>query len=529
MSKLDGYIRVSDVHGRSGDSFISPDQQHDKIEAWAHVHNHEIVHWEKDLDVSGGKLSRPGLDRIMERIRSGQTEGIAIAKLDRFSRAGVGDALALIAEIKEAGAVFGCIEPAIDTSDPIMGEFVLTIFLALAKMERDRIGASWADAQARAHARGAHMGRVAPFGYRKRADDGRLEPDPVTAPYVPQIFQRRVAGEGWTPIARWLNQQPDLTPFGHRFSMAMLKYLIRNEAYIGHLVRGDMRLENAHPPLVDFRTWQAVQSPMRTPRSGRTPPGSLLTGLARCSGCRYTMAWQHSAFMCRRARLGLCSEPAGMKNGRRSSQTKTYRDGLETYVVDEMWKKMKAQIDGQGFGLGTNLDTLELEWKDAEQTYIETSSDLELMETMGRDGWLALVKAMALDRDAKKAAYEEKVRTTGGRGLDVRQLRKDWESGAMSFDEKRSLLARLVQAVFIRRAPAKGSHGDLRDRVHIVWTDEDVVDVPRTGTRTDLGKPAFVPRPFIFPNGDHPDEFGEAGSEPDAVPSGGDVTQAGRV
>jgi len=73
MAQLDGYIRVSDVHGRSGDSFISPSQQRERISAWATVHNHEIAHWEEDLDQTGGKLSRPGLDRIMERIRSGET------------------------------------------------------------------------------------------------------------------------------------------------------------------------------------------------------------------------------------------------------------------------------------------------------------------------------------------------------------------------------------------------------------------------------------------------------------------------
>ena len=46
----------------------------------------------------------------------------------------------------------------------------------------------------RAHNRGEHMGRVAPFGYRKRPDDGRLEPDPLTAPFATKVFERRAAG-----------------------------------------------------------------------------------------------------------------------------------------------------------------------------------------------------------------------------------------------------------------------------------------------------------------------------------------------
>jgi DNA invertase Pin-like site-specific DNA recombinase len=40
----------------------------------------------EDLDQSVGKLERPGLDALMERIRSGQTDGVIVSKLDRFSR-----------------------------------------------------------------------------------------------------------------------------------------------------------------------------------------------------------------------------------------------------------------------------------------------------------------------------------------------------------------------------------------------------------------------------------------------------------
>jgi DNA invertase Pin-like site-specific DNA recombinase len=56
--KLDGYIRVSRVGKRGGDSFISPEDQREKIEGWAKLRGVEIVKWYTDLDQSGGKLSR---------------------------------------------------------------------------------------------------------------------------------------------------------------------------------------------------------------------------------------------------------------------------------------------------------------------------------------------------------------------------------------------------------------------------------------------------------------------------------------
>jgi DNA invertase Pin-like site-specific DNA recombinase len=56
---VDGYIRVSRVAGREGESFISPEVQRKKIEAWAELHEVEIVHLSEELDASGTRRDRP--------------------------------------------------------------------------------------------------------------------------------------------------------------------------------------------------------------------------------------------------------------------------------------------------------------------------------------------------------------------------------------------------------------------------------------------------------------------------------------
>src|SRR3954452_15777574 len=98
MMRLDGYVRVSRVGGREGESFISPAVQREQIKRWASLRGVAIGKWHTDLDVSGGKLERPGLDAAMARIRAGKTGGLAVARLDRFSRAGVADALKVVEE-----------------------------------------------------------------------------------------------------------------------------------------------------------------------------------------------------------------------------------------------------------------------------------------------------------------------------------------------------------------------------------------------------------------------------------------------
>ena len=64
--RLDGYVRVSQVGKRGGESFISPqDLQEDRIRAWAEANGHEIIQVFPELDVSGGKMDRPKLNEVM--------------------------------------------------------------------------------------------------------------------------------------------------------------------------------------------------------------------------------------------------------------------------------------------------------------------------------------------------------------------------------------------------------------------------------------------------------------------------------
>jgi site-specific DNA recombinase len=71
--RLDAYIRVSKVAGRSGESFISPEVQREHIESWAKL-NGALLNWhEPELDVSGGPMRRPVFDQVMERVRRGET------------------------------------------------------------------------------------------------------------------------------------------------------------------------------------------------------------------------------------------------------------------------------------------------------------------------------------------------------------------------------------------------------------------------------------------------------------------------
>jgi site-specific DNA recombinase len=55
---MDGYIRVSRVAGREGESFISPEVQRAKIAGWAELQGVVIVRWWEELDQSGRRRDR---------------------------------------------------------------------------------------------------------------------------------------------------------------------------------------------------------------------------------------------------------------------------------------------------------------------------------------------------------------------------------------------------------------------------------------------------------------------------------------
>jgi DNA invertase Pin-like site-specific DNA recombinase len=96
LAMFDGYVRVSKRRDREGPSFQSPDEQWARIQKYARDNHVEVRRQPDEIDVTGSKLARPTLDGIVERIRTGQSEGIIVAKVDRLSRAKTGDAFQLV-------------------------------------------------------------------------------------------------------------------------------------------------------------------------------------------------------------------------------------------------------------------------------------------------------------------------------------------------------------------------------------------------------------------------------------------------
>lgn len=111
--------------------------------------------------ISGKNTDRPELQRMMDFVREGDV--VIVESFSRFAR-NTRDLLALTDTLKAKGVRFVSRKESIDTSTPA-GEFMLTVFAALAQLERETTLERQAEGIAVAKAEGRMTGRP------RKADD----------------------------------------------------------------------------------------------------------------------------------------------------------------------------------------------------------------------------------------------------------------------------------------------------------------------------------------------------------------------
>jgi DNA invertase Pin-like site-specific DNA recombinase len=334
---LDAYIRVSQVGDREGERFISPTVQREQIEGW--IRNHDQVHLGElfeELNESGGRSDRPDLLCALERVEAGESEGVIVAKIDRFGRRVI-DGLRAIKRIEEAGGTFVSVQDGIDLSAPT-GKFVMQVLFSIGEWELERVRVSWDEAARRAIARGVYVG-PAPFGYR-RGEDGRLQVDPVRASVVREIFARRAEKEMSREIAEALNAAGARSARGGPFSANAVQRIIANTAYYGEAHHGAYRNPRAHEPLVDEGTWHWCQQ-RRRPRARAVP--SLLGGLVRCATCGYAMTAAEANGPGSRLHAYRCGNRA--RDCPRAAYVRG--DELDPLVEEFIFRKCKEPLSGE--------------------------------------------------------------------------------------------------------------------------------------------------------------------------------------
>jgi len=146
------YARVSTVnHGQDPEVQLQPLRRVAEDRGWMVLG--EFV----DVGQSGAKESRPELDKLMELIRSGKVNVVAVARFDRLARS-VQHLLGFLEECRTRGVDFVSISESIDTGSSV-GKMVFTFLGAVAEFERSLIIERVKAGIARAKEAGKHCGR----------------------------------------------------------------------------------------------------------------------------------------------------------------------------------------------------------------------------------------------------------------------------------------------------------------------------------------------------------------------------------
>lgn len=480
--RVDGYIRVSRVGGREGDTFISPAEQRRVIESWCAAHGHELQSIFEDLDEPGSKLERDGLVSAMTRVEEGQSSGIVVAKLDRFTRstAHLGP---LLERLRSAGGVLVSVNEGIDTSTST-GKLVADIMGAISEWELARIRDNWTAARKAAVERGIHITGTVPLGYLK-GTGGVLEVDPATEGLVRDLFRRRASGESWKRLASWLSGALG----GKRtYTVGAVRNIIGNRVYLGEARAGSAIVKQAaHPPLVDRAEFEAAnRSKGVVPeRSGRA--AGLLSGILRCAGCRYAMKLARRSdgrgeYRCkclRRENAGVCEAPATVG-----------AHLIEPLVLERFWKFVGD------YNISFGEDTAGLD--EARQAVLIASAELDavldrrLSDALGGDDSSAYIDLVKSRREALDAAQAELSRLEAIRRGPMEPLDFDVLWPDLSLYEQRLLLASVFDCVFVRRTSAGGAGGKfpVAERTFFCFLGEGP-ELPTKGRR-------WEPTPFHF-------------------------------
>lgn len=137
-----------------------------------------------DLGISGSKVRRPELDRLMADAHRHQFDAVIVWKFDRFARS-VSHLLRALETFQELGIDFVSLSESLDTSTPA-GKMVFTVLGAVAELERSLIVERVKAGLRNARAKGKRLGR------------------PRVILDVYRIAELRNSGLSWPQIAKQL-------------------------------------------------------------------------------------------------------------------------------------------------------------------------------------------------------------------------------------------------------------------------------------------------------------------------------------
>lgn len=219
--KAIGYIRVStEEQATQG---VSLDAQKAKLEAYAGLYDIELVDIIIDAGQSAKSLDRPGLQKALGMLDSGEVEAMVIVKLDRLTRS-VKDLDWLLENYFADKFSLMSVSEQVDTRTA-SGRLVLNVLMSVAQWERETIGERTSAALQHKKAQGEHIGGVG-FGYQVTGKKLAKTKEHKTVELIQQL---RDEGKTLQAIADHLNSKDIKTQRSGKWYPMTVSNIIKRE------------------------------------------------------------------------------------------------------------------------------------------------------------------------------------------------------------------------------------------------------------------------------------------------------------
>lgn len=328
------YIRLSKEDIDKKDESNSVKNQRNLIDEYLKSKsNFKVYNYYIDDGYTGIDFYRPGFERMIEDIKTGEVNCIVVKDMSRFGRDYIGTGQYLEKVLPLYNVRFISINDNIDTAYGINAD-IAPFKAVINDMYCADISKKVRSAKEAMAKSGKFYGGFAPYGYVKDPQDKhRLVIDNNSAWVVRRIFHLALEGLGANSIAKRLNDDGIPSPAYYKKYLLGLNYgyntkrektlwtptqirrILANETYLGNLVqhkstkisykmkkkierrRNDyITVKNTHEPIIGIDLWRDVQEAKktRTRKLKDQDKTHNFSGIIRCGECGRSMRRKYS-------------------------------------------------------------------------------------------------------------------------------------------------------------------------------------------------------------------------------------------
>lgn len=277
------YPRVS---GHEQEDNYSIPEQIERMKKYCESRDWMVYKIYTDSGFSGSSLERPGLQELLKDVENGKLDMVLVYKLDRLSRSQK-DTLYLIEDVFDKHDVaFTSMTENFDTSTPF-GKAILGVLAVFAQLEREKIKERTMIGKDSLAKEGKwHGGKWVPVGYDY--EDGLLKVNEYEAMQIKEIADLFLKRTPVRTIATMMTEKGYQHKYGE-WEAKTIRRVLSNPLNIGFIKNRDNLYPGIHEPILDQKTFDAIEKIMNERKQKHSPEHrahkTLLGGLLYCKNC----------------------------------------------------------------------------------------------------------------------------------------------------------------------------------------------------------------------------------------------------